>query len=353
MPAPLPLAPRPYVGEAISSWVKRIAARYDIAAHHLVSHILDGRQVGVDRTERLDHRADVVLEGALGKVARFDRARIESLRIVGNDGSASCWHRMCPAWCPACIRGDLEHVGEVYERATWRLGCCVLCPHHGVPLEDMCRHCVAQAPCHFRGVKGLLRLACNACGRPVDPALCRNGGLDDEGARVFGGRIAADLAQWVTDLQSDALAALGGTVPRRSWGLVRAADCLIDAIRELAVCIIVATRAKFMPRIGLPEPQAGQVVPLVYEPVTPAALPMYAARDVLGIVAAMLANLEAEGRTGHRGRSDLTAPIMAVASFVERLSADGRRQLQSWAATWECPAGEALRAAMTAVEGFV
>jgi hypothetical protein len=341
------------VGEAISSWVRRIAARYDIAAHHLVSHILDERQVGVDRAERLDHRADVVLEDALGRAARFDLARIESLRIVGNDGSASCWHRTCPAWCPACIRGDLERVGEVYERATWRLGCCVLCPHHGVPLEDMCRHCVPQVPCHFRGVKGLLRLACNACGRPVDPALCRNGESDHEGARVFGGRIAPDLAQWVTDLQRDALAAFGGAVPRRSWGLVRAANCLIDAIRELAVGIIVATRTKFIPRIEPPGQQVGQVVAPVYEPITPASLPIYAACDVLGIVAAMLANLEAEGRTGHRGRSDLTAPIMTVASFVERLSADGRRQLQSWAATWKGPAGGALRAAMTAVEGFV
>jgi hypothetical protein len=115
-------------------------------------------------------------------------------------------------------------------------------------------------------------LACNACGSPIDPALSRNGELDDEGARVFGGRIAPDLAQWVTDLQSDALAAFGGAVPRRSWGLVRSADRLIDAIRELAVCIIVATRTKFIARVELLEPQAGQVAPLAYEPITLASL---------------------------------------------------------------------------------
>jgi hypothetical protein len=128
---------------------------------------------------------------------------------------------------------------------------------------------------------------------------------------------------------------------------------LIDVIRELAVCIIVATRTKFIPRIELPEPQAGQAVSSIYEPITPASLPTYAARGVLGIVAAMLANLEPGSRSRHRWRSDPTAPIMTVVSFVERLSAEGRRLLQSWAATWECPAGEALRAAMTAVEGFV
>jgi hypothetical protein len=131
------------------------------------------------------------------------------------------------------------------------------------------------------------------------------------------------------------------------------ASHLIDAIRELAVCIIVATGTKFIPRIELPEPQAGQAISLIYEPITLASLPVYAARGVLGIVAAMLANLEPGSRSRHRWRSDPAAPIMTVMSFVETLSADGRRLLRSWAATWACPAGEALRAAMTAVEGFV
>jgi len=353
MPVPLPLAPRPYAGEAISSWVKRVAARYDIAAHHLVSHLLDGYQVSVGRTERLDHRADATLEVALGKATRFDLARIKSLRIAGDDGSASCWHRMCPAWCPVCIRGDLAHLGEVYERAIWRLGCCVLCPRHGVPLDDTCRHCTAEAPCHFRGVNGLLRLACNACGRQVDPRLCRNGRLDDEGARVLGVRLTPSLIQRIGSLQGDALAAFGGSVPHRSWGLVPSAGHLIDAIRELAVCIIVAIGTKFIPRIELPQPQAGQAISLIYEPITLASLPVYAARGVLGLVAAMLANLEPGSRSRHRWRSDPAVPIMTVMSFVETLSADGRRLLRSWAATRECPAGEALRAAMTAVEGLV
>jgi hypothetical protein len=82
-------------------------------------------------------------------------------------------------------------------------------------------------------------------------------------------------------------------------------------------------------------------------------LPIYAARGVLGIVAAMLANLEPGSRSRHRWRCDPTAPLMTVVSFVETLSADGRRLLRSWAATRESPAGEALRAAMTAVEGLV
>jgi hypothetical protein len=84
------------------------------------------------------------------------------------------------------------------------------------------------------------------------------------------------------------------------------------------------------PRIEPPEPQAGQAISLIYEPITLAALPVYAARGVLGIVAAMLANLEPGSRSRHRWRCDPTAPLMTVMSFVETLSADGRRRLQSW-----------------------
>jgi hypothetical protein len=163
---------------------------------------------------------------------------------------------------------------------------------------------------------------------------------------------------------------LGGSRPRAVWVPVLARYrsrvsraprsqsqsykmCDFRCVIPLAVCITVATGTKFIPRIELPEPQAGPAVFPVYEPITPAWLPIYAARGVLGIVAAMLANLEPGSRSRHRWRCDPTAPLMTVVSFVETLSADGRRRLQSWAATWECPAGEALRAAMTAVEGLV
>ena len=54
---PLPLAPRPYAGEALSSWVRRIAARYDVAGDNLLTHVLQWRRSTVgaacDSTIRL------------------------------------------------------------------------------------------------------------------------------------------------------------------------------------------------------------------------------------------------------------------------------------------------------------
>ena len=349
--APLPLAPRPHADEALSSWVRRIAARYDLGSDNLVRHVLGQRSLALGRVERLDSRADPELEGALARAARIDVARIQSLRIVKDDDVAWCWHRIRPAWCPECIRGDLAHQGEVHERAIWRLGCCVLCPDHRIPLEDTCRRCMAEARCHFHWADGLLRLACDACGRLVDPTAHRaRASLEDEGAGAFGVRITPPLTRLVADLQGDVQGALAGSTPRGSWGLAGSAKSLVAAVGDLALCIIVVTRIKFEPRIELPELKVGQGFSPFYEPVTPAALPQYAAYGVLAVVAGFLESLAAEsGPRRQRGPDPATA-LKTASSFVARLPADGRRLLQSWAATAERPAGRALRAVIAAVD---
>jgi hypothetical protein len=85
-------------------------------------------------------------------------------------------------------------------------------------------------------------------------------GLDVEGARVFGVRLTPSLTSWIANLRSDVLATFRRSVFDRPWGLVSSANRLSDVMRELAVCIILATGTKSIPRIGLPEPQAGQAV---------------------------------------------------------------------------------------------
>ena len=350
--APLPLAPRPHADEALSSWVRRIAARYDLGPDNLVRHVLGRRSLALGRVERLDSRVDPELEGALVRAAGIDLARIQGLRIVKDDGVAWCWHRVRPAWCPECIRDDLTHQGEVHERAIWRLGCCVLCPDHRIPLEDTCRRCMAEARCHFQWADGLLRLACNACGRLVDPAAHRaRASLDDEGA--FGVRITPPLTQLVANFQSDVQGALAGSAPGGSWGLACSAKSLVAAVGDLARGIIVVTGMKFEPRIELPELKAGQAFLPFYEPVTPAALPQHAAYGVLAVVAGFLGSLEAESGPSCQRRPNFATALTTAASFIAWLPADGRRLLQSWAATAERPAGEMLRAAIAAVEGVV
>jgi len=342
-PAPLPLAPRPNPGEAITSWVGRIAARYDIMAHDLVRHVLGRRSVSMDRVERLDYQADQELEAALAAAARVSPARVKALRIVCDDGSACCWHRTWPAWCRDCVQADLAQGGEVYERAVWRLGSCMACPQHRTLLEDMCRRCLAGSFCRFDVRDGLSVLACGACRQQVDPDIvaAREPPWRNEGA--FGVAITPLLARLVADLQCDLQAALAATRPKRSWGHVRSAEGLLMVIMHLTLCVVMSTRVKCEQRIVLPDPRPGQAFVPVYKPITPATVSQSAAHGVLAIAAAVLGSLEGKGGPRHQWRPDGASLFLDASSFVGWLPPSRRESLKALAGSWEAPAGEALR----------
>lgn len=348
----LPLVPRPHDGEALSSWIGRIGARYDIAADDLLAHVTGWRRSTVGAADRLDHHEDPELEAALAQAASVARGTIGKLRIAGDDGSASCWHRTAVVWCPDCIHGDLAQRGEVYGRAIWRLGCCVLCPQHQIRLEDVCRRCAFEGQCNFCCSGGLLGLACRTCTRPVGPVPGRQG---EEGQHAepgaFGICITPALNRLVWALQRDLQAALAGARPKRSWGFTRSAKGLVTAIIDLTLCLVFATRVRCEPRILLPGWGPEETFAPVREPITLAALPLRAAHGVLAVAAAALASLEG-GKRGHQWKPDGSRRVaMDVASLAAWLPAAIRGWLRSRATQWERPAGEALRSVIAAVAG--
>ena len=67
--ARLPLAPPPLPDEALSSWIARIAARYDLSADALVRHLLPKEQSVAGMTRWIDNRSLPRLEAALAEAA--------------------------------------------------------------------------------------------------------------------------------------------------------------------------------------------------------------------------------------------------------------------------------------------
>ncbi len=336
--APLPLAPRPYPGEAVSSWVRRIGARYDIMADDLVEYVLDrpGRSVGV--ASMLDYQAVPDLEAALANATRLSPLAISHLRIAGDDGANACWHRSALAWCPICIRADLAGHGELYERASWRLGSCVVCPEHNVPLEDSCCRCPFEDRCHFYCSGGLLGLACNSCKRPEGPEPRRTREWwEDDRAGAFGTCITPELNRLIGTLQSDLQAAFRGAPPRHAWGFLRSANGLLRAIRQVTFCLLLATRVRCEPRIVLPHGMPGAAVAPAPEPITPAALPIQTAYGVLAIAAATLRSLAGRGGR-HTWHPDGGTCALTIASFWH-----GCRRTSAGSSNPGRPAGSARR----------
>lgn len=350
--ASLPVVPRPHRGEAVSSWIGRIGARYDIAADDLLAHVTDWRRSTVGAADRLDYHADSELEVALAQAASIAPGTIGKLRIAGDDGSASCWHRTAVVWCPGCIQSDLAQRGEVHGRAIWRLGCCVLCPQHQILLEDTCRRCAFEGRCDFCCSDGLRGLACRTCTRPVGPVPGRQGEeWRHEEPGAFGICISTSLNRLVSALQSDLEVALTGAKPRRSWGFARSAKGLMTAVRDLTLCLVFATRMRCEPRILLPGWGSEETFAPVREPITLAALPLRAAHGVLAVAAAALDSLEGGKRCYHWKPDGGSKVVMDAASLVAWLPATIRGWLRSRATQWERPAGEALGSVIATVKG--
>ena len=348
MPPPLPWAPRPHPGESLSGWVARVASRYDVTADRLCRHVLDEQGLELGRIERLDHRADPELVDALAAAASLAPARLRAMRTAGDDGSASCWFRMETAWCPDCVRGDLTQGPETHERALWRLGCSVICPDHGVPLQNTCGRCWDRPRCRFRPAEGWLGLACDACGDlPYRPDQLA-GSQEFGGLGAFNVQITPDVHTLVGELQRDLQAALLGAAPTGSWGAVRSGPLLLRVVRDFAFSIVLAKAIRVEQRTELVMDN-GRIpyITVLHEPITPAALSPNAAFGVFAIAGAVLASMVSNGDAGHVWRQDGGLRPINAQSFMERLDDQPRRWLCASAGRWNHPIGAAIGAAST------
>jgi hypothetical protein len=235
----MPVAPRPLPGEAVLSWVRRVGARYDLTASELIDLLRPGAgSVFVSRVGGLTWQADAELDALLASAARLDVARIRELRTVRVDGQEpTAWHRYSLAWCPDCLRDDLARSGEVFERAIWRLGCCVVCPTHRTQLIQTCPACTF-GHCRFEAVDGCQRLICPSCRRAAD-VLPRRDAINGAAMRrpgLFGLLQGPELTRSILAIQTDTIAALADAAQGSAglWPPAMPAGQFATMVRDLA-----------------------------------------------------------------------------------------------------------------------
>ena len=182
----LPVAPRPYRDELLSSWLARVACRYGLSAQELAGHVIAGQTPSLplsidDRTPAADRT------GEWAAACGVDRERL--LRLSLNRRyprrPRSWYATRGPGWalsigsppvCAACFDDDHAAGRDAYLRAHWQLAELCVCPRHGRLLHDRCMWCHRPLSLGFRIREGCARPVCNHC----DGALTDRGG---EGAR--------------------------------------------------------------------------------------------------------------------------------------------------------------------------
>lgn len=204
-PLRLPVAPRPFRDELLSSWMARVAARYGLEAPAMAAW-LAGQ--GRDPRQLDDIAPDPDLVRLWARACRVDQERLARLSVGRRNPDRS------PAWilersgvpvCLGCFDSDASAGRDSYLRSDWRLAEQVACLAHGEMLHDRCPVCSGQLRVSFRMRSGLLRPFCRKC----EALLTGSGGEKQR-------HLDAGFAKGVLDLQRQARRIVRGERDQRA-----------------------------------------------------------------------------------------------------------------------------------------
>lgn len=171
----LPVAPRPFSDELLSSWMARVAARYGLEAPAMTAWLAgQGRDPQIPR--QLDDIApDPGLLRLWARACRLDPARLARLSLASRYPERPrqwCLDQPGVPVCLGCFDADFAAGRDGYLRSDWRRAEHVACPAHGEMLRDRCPVCSGHLRVSFRTRSSLLRPFCRKC----DALLTGRGG---------------------------------------------------------------------------------------------------------------------------------------------------------------------------------
>lgn len=181
----LPVAPRPYRDELLSSWLGRVACRYGLDAEGLAAALVGGGdERGLPVDDAAPSREFIV---ALARACAVDPARLSRLTLAErHPGRPEAWFsRQGPAWAPtaprtpsvccACFGADRAVGRDDYLRADWLSAERCVCPLDRQLLRDHCPLCRKRLRVDFRLRDGRARAVCRRCGQELAARSARKG----------------------------------------------------------------------------------------------------------------------------------------------------------------------------------
>ncbi len=174
----LPVAPRPYPDELLSSWLGRVACRYGLRAAELAGRFSGPGALDL-RPAPIDDMAPGAGETARwARICRVDPERLRRLALTRRypDRPRSWFGREGPGWRPspgsppACLASfdaDRACGRDACLRADWTLAERCVCSLNRRLLSDRCPHGCGRLQVGFRFRDGRARPICARCGRDL------------------------------------------------------------------------------------------------------------------------------------------------------------------------------------------
>ena len=163
----LPVAPRPFKDEMLSSWLGRVACRYglhalDLAAWWAADHC-DGAPASID-----DFAPDEDQLAIWARSCGVDPGRVQRLSLNHRYPTRPPSHFSDAQWqpipvCFACFDADHAAGRDSYLRACWMLAERCACAGHRRLLDDRCPSCGRILNISLRMREGLVRAVCSKC----------------------------------------------------------------------------------------------------------------------------------------------------------------------------------------------
>jgi len=229
--------------EALSSWVARIAARYDLSADALMRHLLANTADATEMIRCLDYQTVAPLEAALVEAAGQPAAGFAGHRFTKlTTLSGTAWPRTKPAWCPLCVIGDFAAFGEVYSRIAWGLGGMLICTRHQCLLVSDCPRCFHQAG--YQPINGRLRIWCRNCETGADTVLKPNRipfwpyGTPQQHRSCVAVTLSGEAPPLLLRVQTDILGMLAGDPPRGPWSRSLKWGRVLEVLRRLVFVML-------------------------------------------------------------------------------------------------------------------
>lgn len=188
-PDRLPVAFRPFAGEALSSWISRAASVYGLSMTELLAEFCEW-----DRSayEFMDIHLNATDSFALECLLGCETAQILACTISGTSPDLlPLWmNRVSPCWnmsehrtglkpgfraahCGYCLAEDLDSGGSQHVRLSWYCSVTTICPSHRIPLQQCCHNFMpVSQSCGQRGPYRV-RLRCGSCAQFLDDFLSR------------------------------------------------------------------------------------------------------------------------------------------------------------------------------------
>ncbi|SCY85110.1 TniQ family protein [Rhizobium sp. NFACC06-2] len=156
----LPLAPRPFEDELISSWQGRVAVRYALSLADIDAWLDLDSSASMDR----DLQPDPV---SLRKWALSCRIRTEAVEALAlSRYTTPLGYVFRSQWrgiCCICLEYDRGVGRDQYFRRSWARAEAVACPFHRVRLRYSCTQCITRCEFRFEYRNGLVELVCANC----------------------------------------------------------------------------------------------------------------------------------------------------------------------------------------------